>query len=254
MTTHLVIPDVQFRDGDDTEFLSHIGQYIVEKKPTRLICLGDFADMPSLSSYDVGSKSFEGRRYKKDIEAAKQAMQALLEPINNYNNKAKRNHKERYFPTMDLTLGNHEGRISRAVEGDPKLDGTISISDLEYESFGWNVHDFLCPVVLDGVCYSHYFTTGIAGRPASTATAQLNKQHMSCIAGHQQGFQMATAYRADGKRITSMIVGSCYEHNEDYLGPQGNHHWRGIVMLHEVVDGQFDVMPVSLQYLRKRYG
>lgn len=254
MTTHLVIPDVQFRDGDNTEFLTHIGEYIVEKKPTRLICLGDFADMPSLSSYDVGKKSFEGRRYKKDIDAANAAMEVLLKPINDYNNKARKNHKPLYTPSMDFTLGNHEDRITRAVEGDPKLDGTISVDDLRYSAYGWNVHAFLSPVVLDGVCYSHYFTTGLAGRPASTAQAQLAKQHMSCIAGHQQGFQMATAYRADGKRITSMIVGSCYEHNEDYLGPQGNHHWRGVIMLHEVQDGQFDVMPVSLKYLRKRYG
>jgi hypothetical protein len=30
--------------------------------------------------------------------------------------------------------------------------------------------------------------------------------------------------------------------------------WRGIWMLHEVDDGAFDEMPVSLNYLRKRYG
>ncbi len=42
---------------------------------------GDFADMPSLSSYDIGKKTFEGRRYKADIEAAHSAMEALLAPI-----------------------------------------------------------------------------------------------------------------------------------------------------------------------------
>ena len=75
---------------------------------------------------------------------------------------------------------------------------------------------------------------------------------MSCIAGHQQGLQIHMAQRADGKRLTSIIAGSCYEHDEDYLGPQGNQHWRGCLMLHNVNDGEFDHMPVSLDYIKGR--
>ena len=112
---------------------------------------------------------------------------------------------------------------------------------------------FLEVVIIGGVAFSHYFVTGIAGRPAATANAQLNKKHMSCIAGHQQGLQIATAHRGDGQRLTSIIAGSCYEHDEDYLGAQGNKHWRGMLMLHEVNDGQFDLMPVSLDYINKKY-
>ena len=81
MTRHLYIPDVQIRPGDDTKFLRNIGNYIIDKTPEVLICGGDFADMPSLSSYDVGSKSYEGRRYLKDVVAAQQAMVELLTPI-----------------------------------------------------------------------------------------------------------------------------------------------------------------------------
>ena len=47
---------------------------------------------------------------------------------------------------------------------------------------------------------------------------------------------------------------NCYEHNEAYLGPQGNKHFRGMVMLHEVTpEGAFDVMPVSIKYLKGNY-
>ena len=59
--THFVLPDVQAKDGNDFNFLSCIGRYIVDKKPDVIVCLGDFADMESLSSYDVGKKSFEGQ-------------------------------------------------------------------------------------------------------------------------------------------------------------------------------------------------
>lgn len=253
MSKHLVIPDCQVKPGHDTSYLRKLGQYIVEKQPDTVVCIGDFADMPSLSSYDVGKKSFEGRRYRADIEATHAAMEALVAPLREFNVAAKRNHRPRYNPQLILTLGNHEDRINRAVENDAKLEGVLSVKDLEYEKFGWKVFPFLDVVVVDGVAYSHYFTSGLLGRPATSAAAQLNKKHMSVVAGHQQGLQIATGHRADGKRLTSIIAGSCYEHNEDYMGPQGNKHWRGFLVLHEVHDGEFDLMPVSLDYLNRKY-
>ena len=66
----LVLPDVQSKPGIDFTYLTRIGTYALEKKPDVIVCIGDFADMESLSSYDKGKKSFEGRRFKKDIEAA----------------------------------------------------------------------------------------------------------------------------------------------------------------------------------------
>lgn len=250
---HLVIPDVQAKPGHDFSFLTRVGKYIVDKQPEKVICLGDFADMPSLSSYDQGKKSFEGKRYVKDIESAKEAMSYLMQPLVDNLARLRRNKEKLYWPELHLLYGNHEHRIDRAVDSDPKLDGVLSVSDLGYETHGWTVYPFLDVLVLDGVAYSHYFTSGVMGRPATTASAQLAKKHQSCIAGHQQGFQMATAYRADGRRLTSIIAGSCYEHDEDYMGPQGNNHWRGCLMLHSVDEGEFDLVPVPLTYLKTKY-
>jgi len=250
---HLIIPDCQVRPGDSFEFLENIGNYIVEKKPERVICLGDFADMPSLSSYDVGKKSFEGRRYTNDIQAAHEGMEALMGPLKSYNRRMRRTRHATYTPTLDLLMGNHENRVNKAVNNDAKLEGLISTDDFKYPSFGWNVHNFLEVAIIDGVAYSHYFVTGVAGRPAGTAAAQLRKANMSCVAGHQQGLQIHTGSRADGARLTSIIAGSAYEHDEEYMGPQGNKHYRGILMLHDVQDGEFDMMPVSLKYLKRKY-
>lgn len=252
MTKHFVLPDVQAKPGKDFSYLGRIGQYVAEKQPDKIICLGDFADMESLSSYDRGTKSFEGRRYVKDVEAAQEAMTAFMNPILNYNALQRKNGKKQYKPELILTLGNHENRISRAVNDDPKLDGVLSLNNLGYEDWGWKVHPFLDVVVVDGVAYSHYFTSGLLGRPVSSASACLTKKHMSCVQGHQQGLQIATGYRADGSMIQAIIAGSCYEHDEDYMGPQGNKHWRGAVMLHDVHDGEFDVMPISLSYFNNR--
>lgn len=249
----LVLPDVQAKPGIDFAYLTRIGRYMVEKRPDHLVCLGDFADMPSLSSYDKGKKAFEGRRYRADAIASKTALTALLAPLKAHNEMQERNKKARYLPKMTMLLGNHEDRIRKAVEDDPKLDGMLSTADLGYEESGFDVVPFLEVRVIEGIAFSHYFTTGLMGRPASTAAAQLRKTGMSCFAGHQQGKQIAYATRADGATITSIISGSCYEHSESYLGPQGNRHWRGFWILHDVKDGAFDEMPVSISYINKKY-
>jgi hypothetical protein len=181
MTTHCVLPDMQVKEGVDLSYLTWVGQYLADKKPDVIVNIGDFADMPSLSSYDVGKKSFEGRRYRSDIEVTHKAMDMLLAPIKEQNERARRNKERQYKPRMVLTLGNHEQRISRAVEGDPKLDGTLSLDDLGYKERGWEVIPFLEPVIIDDIVYSHYFTSGVMGRPVTSARALLVKKHMSAL-------------------------------------------------------------------------
>lgn len=251
----IVIPDTQIRPGDDYGFLHNIGRYIVDMQPDVVVHLGDFADMSSLSSHDkAGTKSMEGQRYLADIKAAKEAMATLMMPIEAEQSRRRKNKEKQWKPELILTLGNHENRIDRAINNDPKLDGLISVSDLEYEKYGWSVIPFLQPVIIEGIAFCHYFVSGVMGRPVTTAQALVNKMHMSCIVGHKQGRMIAYGKRADGQNITAMIVGSCYEHDEHYLNAQSNNHWRGLVVLNEVQDGEFDEVMVSLNYLNRKYG
>ena len=253
MSKIMVIPDCQVRPGCNTDHLEHAGMYAVAKRPDVIVCIGDFADMPSLSSYDVGKKSFEGRRYVADIKAAKEAMVRFLEPIRIEQMRLRRNKEKQWNPRLVMTLGNHENRISRAVEEDAKLEGLLKLDDLCYKEFGWEVYPFLEPVSIDGVVFCHYLVSGVMGRPVTTASAIISKKHQSCVVGHQQGRQVAYGSKADGSTITSIIAGSFYSHDEDYMGHQGNKHWRGMVMLNEVKEGSFDEMFVSLDFLRKKY-
>lgn len=250
----LVIPDTQVRPGDNTEFLTFIGKYAVDIQPDIIVHLGDFADMPSLSSHDkAGSKSMEGMRYKEDINTTINAMKELLKPIKDHQEMLKKNHKPRWKPRMVMLYGNHENRINRAIHNDPKLEGLISLEDLQYEKFGWETIPFLQPINIEGVMFCHYFVSGVMGNPCTTARSLLTKHHQSCIAGHQQGRDIAYGKRADGTEMTAMIVGSGYEHDEHYLNHQTNTHWRGVVVLHEVQNGTFDEMMVSMRYLRHKY-
>jgi hypothetical protein len=210
-----VIPDAQVKEGVPLEHLTWAGKAIVDYKPDVVVNLGDFADMPSLSSHDIkGSKYFEGLRYKKDIESAKEAMKLLLAPLRDAQKAQKESKHKVYKPRMVLTLGNHENRIDRAVNNNPTLEGLISTKDLQYEH-DWEVHGFLHPVFINGVGFNHYWPVGAMGRPAGAASAIINKLHMSCVAGR---------------------------------------HWRGLLMMNEVQDGHFDEMFLSIEYLEKRYG
>ena len=250
----LVIPDCQVKEGVPLKHLTWAGKAIVDYKPDVVVNLGDFADMPSLSSHDIkGSKYFEGLRYKKDIESAKEAMKLLLAPLREAQKAQKDSKHKVYKPRMVLTLGNHENRIDRAVNNNPTLEGLISTKDLDYEK-DWEVHGFLHPVFINGVGFNHYWPVGAMGRPAGAASAIINKLHMSCVAGHQQGKQIAYGKRADGKPICAIIVGSYYLHDESYMDQLSNRHWRGLLMMNEVHDGHFDEMFLSVEYLGRKYG
>lgn len=250
---HLVIPDTQCKPGQSVEHLTWVGKYAVEKKPDVIIHLGDHWDMPSLSIYDIGKKSFEGRTYKEDIEAGKAGMEALLAPIKAEQKRLRDNKHKQWKPRMVFLIGNHEERIERAIESDRKLEGLIGYNDFKLKEMGWETYDFLQPVVLNGIAYCHYFTSGVMGRPVSSPTLLLTKKHMSCVMGHVQDRGIAFAKRADGKRMTGLFAGICYTHDEAYLSPQTNGSWSGVWMLNEVDDGAFDEMPVSLSFLKNKY-
>ena len=250
----LVIPDVQAKPGVPTEHLAWVGQLIVDKRPDVVVQIGDFADMPSLSSYDIGKKAFEGRRYKDDVESVIAAQGMLLHPLFALQDRQAKNKQKVYNPRLVMTLGNHDDRINRAVNNDAKLDGVLSIDDLQYEQFGWEVHPFLSVVSIGGVCFSHYFTSGVAGRPVTSPNALITKKHVSCVMGHCQTDGISSQYTAEGKRITGIFAGACYLHNEEYMGPQGNQHFRGVWMLYDVDNGEFSPLQIPLEYLRQKYG
>jgi hypothetical protein len=251
-TKHLVIPDCQVRPGVPITHLTALGNYIIDQKPDTIVCIGDFADMHSLSSYDKGTARGEGERYQEDIDCAAEAMEALFAPIDSYNRHAKAMHRKRYTPNYYLTLGNHENRIERYANSNPNMEGKVSFDDLPYER--WNVSDFLATIEVDGILYSHYFPRNAAGRitqsfrGAPNARLQVLREMQSCTSGHLQGLDFHV-HQTNDRRIYGIIAGSFYQHDEDYLTPQGTAYWRGVIVKHEVERGEYDPMMVSIRYL-----
>ena len=237
------IPDVQAMPGVPFTHLAAAGKYIALKRPDAIVCAGDFGDYPSLGHFNSPLER-EGLRYKKDVAAVHEAMETLMTPIRKASG---------YRPWMEFLLGNHEDHIRRYADEHPEMEGHVSLADLRLESYGWRVHPFMQPVGIGGVAFCHYFPSGVMGRPITTARALMTKLHMSAVAGHQQGRDIAFGRRADGGDMTAIISGSFYQHTYKYLSPFTNAHWRGMWMLHEVRDGQFDEMALSIKYLLRRF-
>ena len=251
---HMVIPDTQCKEGVPMDHLTHVGRAAVRYKPDVIIHIGDHYDMPALSSYDKGKGSMEGKRYLKDIKAGNDGMDMLMAPIYEEQARQRRNKERIWRPRLVFTMGNHEQRIERAVNDDIMLEDLISYDDFNLKQHRWEVHPYLSPVVIDGIAYSHFFVSGVMGRPVSSSRLLLTKQFMSCTMGHVQDREIAFAKRADGRRMTGLFAGICYQHDEGYLNPQTNQSWRGIWVKNDVVDGQYDEMPLSLDYLRRTFG
>jgi hypothetical protein len=254
MRKHMVIPDCQVTPDSPTDHLDWIGRYIVDQKPDVIVQIGDFADMESLSTY-ASQKEIEGKRYRKDIDCARTAMMRLMKPLKDYNQRMVNQKGKQYKPEMHLTLGNHEYRIHRAIGNRSLMDGWMGLQDLGYEDFGWTVHDYLRPVTIDGITYAHFFANPMSGRPygGQSIDTRLKNIGFSFTMGHQQVYMSGERPLNNGKRIRGLVWGSCYLHDEDYRGFQSNGEKRGIAIKHEVRDGMYDLMEVSLDFLCRKY-
>lgn len=254
---HMFIPDTQCKPGVDMSYLTWIGKYIVDRKPEVIIHIGDHADMPSLSSYDKGRRAAEGRRVVHDINAAIEGMERLLKPLYDYQQKELAEHgKVLYTPRMVFTIGNHEERIQRHVDANPELYGFLGYDALLYDQMGWEVYDFLKPVIVNGVTYCHFMANPYTGKPyGGMAMNILRHVGESFSMGHKQTLDIATRFLpASGKQQWAIVAGAAYTHEEDYKGHQGNHHWRGLIVKHNVSNGSYNPMFVDLKYLERKYG
>lgn len=254
MRRHLIVPDTQVRPGVDTSHIDWAAKAIVHYKPDVVIHLGDHWDFPSLNRHEEkGSQWFEGARYIEDVRVGNEALARLVAPAKAEIARVKRNRKRGWNPRFVYLKGNHDIRPDRLAHANPTLAGLVGSNTLDYA--GFEVHEFLEVVEIDGIKYSHYFQNINSSRPiGGSIDNRLNKIGESFVHGHEQGFLYGNRTFPTGKVKHGLVAGSFYLHDEEYKGAQGNGHWRGIVVLNEVLDGNYGVMPVSIDYLRRRYG
>lgn len=256
----LVIPDAHAKPEISNRRFDWLGKMVVDLRPDVVVELGDWEDMPSLSSYDIGKKSYEGRRYRKDLEAAWDARERFIGPLRSLQLQQKKNKEKQYRPTCYALGGNHfEGRINRAIELSPMLEGTIGVKDGRHEEFGWEYVPYKEVLEIEGFSFSHYFTSGIMGKPIGgehPATMLISKLHTSAIQGHSHLFDVSLRTKPDGNRVWGIHSG-CYldpDQVEDYAGPANKMWKKGVLYMKDVKKGDMESFEwIGIQNIENKY-
>lgn len=255
----LVIPDAHAMPNVPNDRFTLLGKYIAHKQPEVIVCLGDFGDMQALSSYDVGKKKAEGKRVSDDFKAVVDAQEKMFREINRLNIRLKKAKKALYKPELYMCLGNHENRINRAVNDDPKMYGMYGIENLKYEQFGWKVIPFLKALTLEGVSFIHYWPNAM-NRPINSVTTIMGIPGGSKISGHSHVWDQ----RRDGRVSPKVVlVAGCFLDPEtqiegdamDYTFEVVRQAWyNGLFLLHEVENGNCLPVPITYRWLNETYG
>jgi hypothetical protein len=246
MNRHFIIPDTQVKPGEETRHIKWAGEAILEYKPDVVICLGDWWDLPSLNSHaEKGSADLEGRRYQEDIDSGNVAFRLL-------NSYFKKSRSKTWKPRKVFLEGNHENRANRVAKNDPKWAGIIGSHNCQ--TLDWERHPFLKIVDIDGLAYCHYFANPFSGKPiGGTIVNRLNAIGKSFVQGHQQGFLYASKQFPDHVKH-GLVAGRFYLDHETYR-PEDvqKSEWSGVVILNAVRNGDYDLMPLRMDYLQRKY-
>lgn len=247
--SHFVVADTQLKPGVAQGHLTWAGRAVADYQPDVIVVLGDWWDFPSLSSYSsTHSKLAEGYTLHSDFSAGYRGMakfEAEFEGLTGYS------------PRKVFLMGNHENRLQRYKDDHPHID-TVPQVEAALQLRGWEVVPFLEPRAIHGIHYCHYFCLNAKGKVtqsksgAPNAKAQLRRAMASTISGHAQGLDWAMHESVEGRK-RGIIAGSFYQHKEKYLTKQGDNHWNGCLMLHDVHAGNFDLEELSLERLRRIY-
>lgn len=229
-----------------------LGKLLYDLRPDYVVDLGDGPDMRSLNSFDTSKpNSVVTQSYEKDIDAYNDAQERLRWPFKK--NKVKR-------PAFYGFEGNHEHRIKRAVEVDPRVEGNrfgLSFNHLntskwfdeywEYENGAPAIHNY------DGIDYAHYISSGNYGTAMSGehhAYNLLKKRMGSVSVGHSH---LRNIYFRDDAKAIGAVLGCMKGGPESWAGQANDAWWSGVLIKRQLEDGYYEPQWVSLKTLEKEY-
>ena len=242
----LCIGDAHVEPGQSLTRFKWAGRLIKDIKPDRVIPIGDFVSFDSLSKWDRDKrKKMELRRYKKDLDAGRTALDLLRGESGKHWANVSRIYVE----------GNHENRVPRYLDSDPTFEGAI------------NVHKDLCPdwtwvayktdYTYNGVSFTHvpHNEGGKAIGGANGTTKALSIYHNSVVYGHTHNLDIACVHRHNSPHLNQAInVGCFFENVAEYAQGSVTSYWRGLVVLNHTGFNRVDISTISLSRLKKEYG
>lgn len=258
----LVVSDAHTRANEGEKAKARwraLARFALKHRPDVILFLGDHWCMPSLSIYDgarsVGgagsNKKHQGLTIEQDILAGKEAIVAFEEVIATYNRRASRSSRKWavYNPRKVFCMGNHEARLDKVPEHQSEMAGKVGTFELIQflNRRFWEVVPFLTVIEIAGVHFCHYFPSGPMRRPTpiSRAIANIGRSavwgngHVMAYLAHQTPLGGWDKYLA----MPSFKP-------EYALAPQES---SGVVLLDNVLDGDFEFAVVSTKSLLAAY-
>lgn len=247
--THIVFGDCHAAPDQDLRRFREMGEIVrreydrarAEGRDLVLVQIGDWYSFDSLCEHESSSRRSESR-FREEVEAGEIALEAFHAGLGAPSITA--------LPGLsaELTLGNHDVRVDRLVDGAPWFDGFYSVG-AAHEARGWRVTPFLTSRRVDGIRYAHYLT-GRGGRKAiggvnhaRTLLARVRHQE-SVVVGHSHALVYASEAAHTGVRRHAIVVGCWLDAVEGYAGEDNEEWFSGYVVLRGVVDGDFASMEV----------
>jgi predicted phosphodiesterase len=198
----LTFADGHVEPDQDLSHFSKLGQFIVDERPDVVIDLGDFVSMSAVSHWDASKKlAMEGRRYQKDIEAGREAIQRLTNPLYELQFKQIAQKKKLYTPRLIHMDGNHEAWVCKYIEQNPVLDGSMDL----WKDLGITDHfeclKYKCVYNLGGVNFMHAPIAGndmpISGMHVASKALQRFSGHV--VFGHYHRLEIENVTRIDSR-------------------------------------------------------
>lgn len=251
----LPIGDCHISDDDDFKRFKHLGKFIIDKKPDKIIFMGDFLTLNCLSAWDRDKRlRMEGKRYKSEVEAGNRAMDIIFYPLNELNDRQRKNKERLYRPEIIYLNGNHEDRLERYLEYDPTFKGIVGIEkDLKLKERGIKFVDYREYININGIAFTHVpFNKAkpICGMNITKKASLI--MFGSVVFAHVHSMEQENFKRHGQNDLQQVLTTGCFfEKHEDYVHGRITEYWKGITLLNSWKKGRFDIEMYSLDRLKR---
>jgi predicted phosphodiesterase len=194
--------------------------FVAATKPARVVCIGDFADLYALNGH--GKEWGRKFDFERELEGVRDCWAQLEEAVGKGG--------------LDLTLGNHETRLTRLVaKYAPEIESIIpDFRSLLGAHDRTVIHPYQAELKIGRVVYTH--DVGYSG--ANAARQTLAAVNHSTVFGHSHRGTVVYSGDTDGRQRFCLNVGFLgNERYMTYVSPSKRREWQVGFGIVDYVDG-----------------
>ena len=254
---HMWVPDPQVRPEVPIQHLYWAGYHACTLLPDVIVIGNDWFDFPTLNYWTREDAGYSTQDVVTDLCSAAHGLDMFLDGfIDGFNELP--NVPKDYDPLFIFLEGNHDWRALRLFQNDHRLRRLFprpeSIVRRLFKERDMSVRwvQWKKTIKVDDVNYAHAAINPASSKPmGGKASSKLTRLKDTYVIGHHVGKDLAEDMTPSGRKIRFVQAGSYYLHDEEY-SPCTN-YWRGLIYMHDVKDGYFNLMEIDMEYLWKKY-